>query len=116
MRNFHQISNVSFETYTINCGEYVSDDVDVTVVMQAVGSAFETAPALMSAAWRDVCEGEAFTVHIAPSEYDVLVSLLEFSCFVAESIRTDGKTTKSKVFSYFNLNTGKSVVWAHFVC
>ncbi len=117
MRNFAQVSPATFQTYTINGGEYVSDDVllDIGKVVSALGAAFETDISAMKRAWSDACNGAEFSNVIAASEYRVLQELFEFAHLVRISICEDGATTKTSVFSYSNLNTGKVVTWVHFV-
>jgi len=118
MRNFSSISNATFESYTINGGEYQSDSPAITDVLTALAEAFETPLGLVAQAWRDVAINGKVSAHVGTSESEdeVLLKLFDFARFVELSIREDGWKTKSKVFSYYNLNTGGSVIWLHTVC
>ena len=116
MRNFHHVSKPNFTSYNINYGEYVSDGPSIAEVLHALSLAFETPYKKVGDAWLEVLQGSESSAFIAPSEYEVLVALYEFSRFVDHSIASNELFGDSRAFSYVNLNTGKSVVWVHFVC
>lgn len=116
MRNFSHVSSVQFQSYTIGWGEYVKD-VSTTDVVYALAAAMEIDPSLLMSVWmQEACQGIEWSRHISSSEYEVLTNLYAFARFVILSIEEDGKTTASKVFTYINFNTGKSVTWTHTVC
>lgn len=117
MRNFHANSHVDILSYTINGGEYVSPDIHIREVLGKLSIAFETPLGDLCDCWdSEVLVNKPYSKEITPSEYEVLQGLYDFYIWVTNSIITDGRDTQSRVFSYHNLNTGKSVVWSHLVC
>lgn len=112
MRNFSSVSTAKFVSYTINYGEYVSDDVDVADVVRELARAFETPTATVFSAWKEACEGCDSSEHVSPSEYHVLVDLFGFCLRVQRALCTDGRDDVSCNFFYANLNTGKNVTWS----
>jgi hypothetical protein len=118
MRNFHHVTDATFETSVVNGGEYVSDDVETADVLKVLSEAFGTNPNLLAKVWmEEVTKGVSFSsLNISASEFSVLVDLYEFVVYVKKSIDGRGWESKTRVFFYANLNTGKSVTWVHSVC
>jgi hypothetical protein len=115
MRNFSSISRANVSTYTINGGEYNSD-VDLNAIVVELGRALEMTRDQVSHHMNSVAKNDVCPEWAIPSEYEVFQKLYEFYSFVCQSIETNGWDTQSSVFTYFNLNTGKSFVWQHTVC
>lgn len=116
MRNFVTNSHVNFQTYTVNFGEYTNDGVFIQDVLRELAVAFETPYREVLWSWEnEVLFNKPYSRDIVPSEYEVLTQLMTFSIWVVDSLETKGACTQSRVFCYVNLNTGKTVVWSHFV-
>jgi len=117
MRNFSTVTTAAYQTYTVNGGEYVQDDVSLTAVAESLAVAFETNTAhVLWDFFHHAVNGESEGEFLSSSEYRVLLDLANFAEYVRASIRENGFTTVTRVFSYSNLNTGKSVTWVHSVC
>jgi len=115
MRNFSSISNLSFHSYYVNCGEYCNS-VSSLAVVEALADSFETSKTLVKKAWTEALNGAPYSDHVSPSEYEVLVRLCEFCIYEAKVESCDGSGMAPKVFTYINLNTGSSVIWAVTIC
>jgi hypothetical protein len=118
MRNFSSTSNVDFESsilFAADSDRYVSD-INVQKVVLKLAEVFETDVQHVKGAWNSVILGKDYDDMITCSEYRVLEELYEFALFVQQSIRENGSKFKTRAFTYFNLNTGKSVVWVHYIC
>lgn len=113
MRNFSTNSKVHFQSYNVNCGEYVNS-VDAKLVVMALAEAFETHTSLVLKAWDDAVLLREYSDHISPSEYEVLVDLEKFSEFERKAVDDDSLQVESRSFIYINLNTGRTVVWSFF--
>jgi hypothetical protein len=112
MRNFSQISQVNFLSYIVN-DEFYREVEHVGMIVGALAAAFETAPSLVIKSWNEeILYGSESSQYLSPSEYGVLIQLFEFWGYVRSSFDERGKF-ESRVFSYFNLNTGRSVIWCH---
>jgi hypothetical protein len=119
MRHFHTNAHVNFSTYTVNGGEYVSfEDTIIAEVLVALSAAFgySDSLAVKKSFGNEVLRWAEFSTILSANEYEVLVAAYQFYHFVKLSVESRGVDTQSRVFSYHNLNTGKSVVWSHFVC
>jgi hypothetical protein len=111
MRNFTASNTLSFVTYNVNGGEYCRDADFFGELVSAIADAFESPLSLVHRAFTDALCDQEFIEYLAPSEYAVVKEFCAFGLWVASS----DERTQSRVCSYHNLNTGKSVIWAHVV-
>jgi hypothetical protein len=115
MRNFVTDSKVTFQSYTINGGEYAKS-VSAAEVVVAVVKIMGISPADAGACWSgEILRDLPFSRIVSASEYEVFQKLREFAIWVQLSLSNDGEDTESRVFTYANFNTGETVVWVHFV-
>lgn len=110
MRNFSASNTINFVSYNVNGSEYCHD-VSTQKVVEALALAFETRLDLVCKALSEARDGQGWSEHISNGEFEVLVELHGFELYVAQAT----EESVSRVFSYHNLNTGKSVIWAHVV-
>ena len=116
MRNYSASNTIQFITADVNMGEYVYNDVDTGDVVMALAEAFQTPKPLVFKAWADALNGQTYTEHIAASEFQVLYELLAFSQSIEYIMNNDVTSEASNcAFTYHNLNTGRSVIWAFVV-
>lgn len=113
MRNYSTITTNLFQSFDINVGEY-SQTVKIDDVVQALAVAFQTEPAAVHEAFRQICvDGVAMNSRLCRSEESVLIDLYEFAkgTYVPQA-GAWGQSTR--VFSYHNINTGATVMWVDF--
>lgn len=132
MRNFSSVTTVPFTFTTFNCNqEYYGGNPSELIeeVLEALAKAFETNVRLVKrtyiAAVKFKLDPVAFNISllddemnlITPSEHRVIDDLIEFFD-LARKCYDDyfNSDSGSMVFSYHNLNTGKSVIWTATCC
>jgi Ser/Thr protein kinase RdoA (MazF antagonist) len=117
MRNFSTLSKAHFVSYTVNGGEYVGNDIDISDVLGAIAAAFETPFSKVKAAYSEALAGFEESDHLTPSEFRVLVDLMMFEALVRNKLSPGHSMfdDESHSFMYINLNTGKTVSWILFM-
>ncbi len=122
MRIFSQNIVASIHTYTINCGEYVSDGYNWSndqscdqQMIDGLSRVLGLGPVAVAGAFAKYLREKMLPSGFSPSDERALIEVFDFFLWVRESIARSGRGDSARCVVVNNFNDSRTFVWIHSV-